>query len=97
MIELPRERTSDEMHAPKNNWSWCSGAIVHFDMKKDLRNVVVRVAREIGRKKFKSTPIHSCTSDHNPGWEDYSMGFLTAKVEKNWELSGKFFRFRCPN
>jgi hypothetical protein len=96
LIELPQDRKTVEMLAPANNWSWCSGAIVHFDLKKDLKAVVKQIAHAMGQKRLVPTWIHSSSSKHATGWEDHSLPFLNEKEEKTWELSGKFFRFRCP-
>jgi hypothetical protein len=77
------------MTPPEDNWSWSSGTIDHFDIQGDLKSVVKDIALAIATKKFVPDYIYSSSSDHTPGWEDYTLQFLTAKQERNWEFPGK--------
>jgi hypothetical protein len=80
------------MIPPKNNWSWCSGAILHFDIQNDVKQTIKAVARAITAKRLKPDKVNSSSSDHTVGWEDYTVDFLTAEEEENWEnweLPGK--------
>jgi hypothetical protein len=93
LIELPKERTADEMIAPKNDWTWCSGSIKHFDMEMDLKDIVKAITLAITKNLFSPNYIHSSSSHHSEGWEDYTVDFLSADEEEKWELPSKYFLF----
>jgi hypothetical protein len=69
------------MMVPKNDWSWCSGAINHFNIQEDLKNIIKETAHVIAANMLKPDYVHSSSSNHTPGWEDYTIQSLTMKLD----------------
>ena len=88
--------TIPEMLPPKGNWSWCSGAITHYNMPKDLIRSIKAVTRAISQKKFVPSYVNLNTTDHDKSWRDNESGlFLSKKAERLWEVPGKLFFLGC--